>query len=149
MGTVILKDITKENYREIIKLSVRDNQKHQVATNAVSLAQAFFEGNGIYKGIYADHEPVGFLMVDVEKKDDGKQEYALWRFMIDKNHQGKGFGKKALDLIINYSKEQTGQEEFYLSCVPGEGSAEGFYENYGFQFTGEVDEGEKVYKINL
>lgn len=146
---IILRDITKENYIPLLKLAVGEKQKHQVAPNAVSLAQAHFEGNAICKGIYAGDEPVGFIMLEDEKDDKGVQQFSLWRFMIDEKHQGKGYGRNAMDLLIQYSREQTGQKEFFLSCVPGEGSAEGFYEKYGFEFTGDYEEDEKIYKISL
>ena len=30
-----------------------------------------------------------------------KENYCLWRLMIDKRYQGQGFGKKTIDAIMN------------------------------------------------
>ena len=47
------------------------------------------------------------------------------------------------------SGEAVGTELFGLSCVPGENGPEEFYIRLGFEFTGEIDEGEKIYRIAL
>ena len=66
-----VRPVTKDNWRERIKLQVRDDQKHFVASNVQSIAEAQFgydEPNDghwdMYPfGIYdADGRPVGFLM---------------------------------------------------------------------------------------
>jgi diamine N-acetyltransferase len=52
-----------------------------------SLAQAFVEPRAWVRAVYADEEPVGFMMVRI---DGDKNEFFLWRFMIAAAHQGKG-----------------------------------------------------------
>lgn len=73
----------------------------------------------------------------------------MWRFMIDKGHQKKGYGKEALGLILDHVRTLPQAKELKLSCVPGENGPEEFYIRLGFEFTGEIDEGEKIYRIAL
>lgn len=56
-------------------------------------------------GIYDDDTPVGFLMVGYDTDDYWEDapaiangNYNLWRLMIDKRYQGKGYGRKLSDL---------------------------------------------------
>lgn len=146
MITVTLREITRENYREILKLKVSGDQNQFVATNAISLAQANFHPEAWYRGIYADDTPVGFAMLEI---DTEKPDYYLWRFMIDKDHQGKGYGYQAMKLLIEHVKTLPNASEFFLSYVPADGSPQKFYEKLGFEDTGEVEEGENVMRLSL
>ena len=108
-----MKKINKNNVGEILKLEVFDNQKSFVATNNISIIEAYIaltENNHVFTfGIYKDDIPIGFLMIgfDVNSYDKGspriaKGNYNILRFMIDKKFQGKGFGKKAMDLALEF-----------------------------------------------
>ncbi|MCB0192250.1 MAG: GNAT family N-acetyltransferase [Anaerolineae bacterium] len=143
---VTLQEITEETLRPILRLEVADNQKHFVATNAVSIAQAHFSKNAWFRAIYADETPVGFVMLYI---DEEKPEYFVWRFMIDKSHQGKGYGRQALLKVIDHVRGLPDAKELFLSYVPKEGSPLPFYRKLGFEETGEWDEGEKIMKLIL
>jgi len=146
-AVITLREITKETLHPILDLAVADQQKGFVATNAVSIAQAYFEPEAAwFRAIYADETPVGFVMVD---DDPPNEEYGLWRFMIDQRYQGLGFGRHALHLVIDHIKTRPGAKEFFTSCVPGDGSPCPFYEKMGFVYTGEVDDDELVMKLTL
>lgn len=143
---VTLREITEHSLREILKLEVAEDQKSFVAPNAVSIAQAHFSKTAWFRGIYHEEVPVGFVMLDL---DESKPEYYLWRFMIDKAHQGKGYGKEALEMVIEYVKTLPEATELLTSCVPGPGSPEGFYQALGFVATGDVVDNEKVYRFTF
>ena len=146
-GTEIrLTEITEDTLGAILRLSVRDDQKHYVASNAVSIAQAHFSKYAWFRAIYADDIPVGFVML---YDNDEKPEYFLWRFMIDAQYQGYGFGKRGLELLIDYVRSRPNASELILSYHPGDKSPEGFYLKMGFVNTGEVIEGENVMRLDL
>ena len=86
---VSLREVTKENLREILLLRVAPEQERFVASNAVSIAQAHFHPDvAWFRAIFADETPVGFLMLHDEP---GTATYFLWRFMIDERHQVFGY----------------------------------------------------------
>lgn len=143
---VALVEVTAETVRAICNLTVHPYQAELVAPNAVSIAQAYFEPTAWFRAIYAGDTPVGFVMVD-DNADD--QDYFLWRFMIAAEHQGKGYGKRAMDLVVNYVSGRPGATELRTSYVPGDGSPCGFYAKCGFEETGEVEDGERVMRLLL
>ncbi len=124
-----LRDITKRNLISIIDLDVSEHQKDQVASNAVSIAQGHYSNSAWFKGIFNDDIAVGFVMLDLIIE---KNKCFLWRFMIDKKYQGKGYGKIALTQVIDYVKSLNVFDEIKTSYVPSENGAEGFYKNFGF-----------------
>jgi len=140
---ISFKEVTKENLGRIATLSVFDHQKDQVASNSYSIAQAHYEENAWFRGIYKDDQAVGFVMLDFDEK---AKEYGVWRFMVDKNHQGKGYGRASMELIKKVFKEKVPDvKEIYLSYVPKEkGGADAFYKKVGFEDTGKMTGGEKI-----
>ena len=143
---VTLREITKETVRPICKLKVAEPQNRFVAPNAVSIAEAYFYDTAWFRAIYADDTPVGFLMLEIQPD---KPEYYLWRMMIADGYQKMGFGYKAMEQVIEYVKTLPNAAEFLTSCVPGDGSPEGFYNKLGFVRTGEMEDEEVVLKLVL
>ncbi len=146
-GVVSLREITRETLNEVLRLKVATAQERFVATNAVSIAQAHFHPETAwFRGIYAGDDPVGFVMLEL---DTTKQQYGLWRFMIDERYQGRGYGREAIRLVVEQVRSLQGARELLTSVVPGEGSPGSFYQRLGFSFTGEVDHGEQVMRLEL
>lgn len=143
---VTLQEITEQTLSAILRLEVADHQKKFVASNAVSIAQAYFSKNAWFRAIYAGETPVGFVMLHI---DETKSEYFLWRFMIDRQQQGQGYGRQALLKIIEYVRGLPGAQEFFLSYVPEAGGPLPFYQKLGFVETGDWEEGEKIMKLSL
>jgi diamine N-acetyltransferase len=134
---VCLREITEDTVREICNLSntLTPPRKYMVAPNAVSIAQAHFSSNAWFRAIYADDTPVGFLML---YDDPREQEYFLWRLMISGLHHGKGFGRRATDLLVDYVRTRPGATVLETSCGQGPGSPEGFYHKLGFVRNGKM-----------
>ncbi len=153
METITLRPITDENREAVLALSVREDQPF-VASNKVSLRQAD-ETNAEYPGvarpfgIYADDRLVGFCMlaVNLEEEDEDDRCY-LWRFMIDQNEQGKGYGQAALKEIIRYFRD-LGGERVLLSTEPENERGLHVYHKAGFLDTGCIDDGEAVLRLFL
>lgn len=143
---VALRDITKDTVRAICSLAVAPDQHRFVAPNAVSLAEALFEPKAWYRAVYADGNPVGFVMLF---DDPVQPEYYLWRLMIAAGQQRKGYGSQALSQVVAYVRSRPGARELRTSCVPGEGSPCRFYQKLGFTFTGEEEDGELVMVLPL
>ncbi len=145
-STVSLREVTADTVRAICSLEVSEVQKHFVAPNAVSIAQAYFEPKAWFRAIYADEIPVGFLML----YDDPEEPlYFLWRYMIDVRFQKLGYGKRAMDLLLEYVRSRPSAKEMTLSCHPGEDGPEPFYRQYGFVLTGRMLGDEAEMRIDL
>ncbi len=141
---VTLREITKDTVYPILKLAVDDSQKGFVAPNSVSIAEAYFDEAAWFRGVYAEDTAVGFVMLaDLPEKP----EYYLWRFMIDAQYQGHGFGRQAIELLIEHVKTRPNATELLLGVIQEEGGPQEFYEKLGFQLTGEYDDGEAIMKL--
>jgi diamine N-acetyltransferase len=144
---VSLRQITKETLRDITRLKVSPDQERLVATNAESIAEAYFSPDTAwFRAIYAGDAPVGFVMLE---ENAAEEHYYLWRFMIDARYQRKGIGRRALELLFEHVKTRPGARALYTSCVPGAGSPGPFYEKMGFVYTGEKDGEELVMRREL
>lgn len=139
-----LKTITKDNWIKAISLKVREDQVKFVASNTVSLAQLNFLENFHAKGIYYGEEMVGFTLYGIDEDDN---EYWIYRMMIDQKHQGKGYGKEAVQLVIEDIRAMKGpyNQTISLSYEPDNEHAKRIYEKMGFrEIDGFVIEGEQV-----
>ena len=149
---VTLREITPENSEAIFALSVADSQKHLVASNERSIAQAHFEESAWFRAIYADEEPVGFLMLHDETLRAEPREagyLVLWRMMVDERFQGMGFGWKAMALVIAYARTRPGVERLQTSWRQDEGNAGDFYRKLGFAPTRVDEDGEQWAALEL
>ena len=144
--TITLLEITQDTLWPIMNLSVSENQRSFVAPNANSIAEAYYSKEAWFRGIYLGDQPVGFVMLYADQE---KPEYFLWRLMIDKDHQGKGYGYLAMERVIEYVKTLPEAKELLTSYVPGDGDPSPFYYKLGFKETGEIIDGENVLKLNL
>jgi diamine N-acetyltransferase len=142
---VSLREVTRENVDDVLALQVAPEQASYVATNAKSIAQAHFEPLAWFRAIYAGDQPVGFAMVH---RDPARRSFYIWRFMVDARFQGRGYGTKALQLLLEQARSD-GATEVTLSVAPGEHSALGFYERAGFEDTGEVVHDQIVMRLRL
>ena len=157
-----LEKINGKNVWDILKLSVNDDQREFVASNEVSIIEAYTtvtnNGYAFSFGIYEDDTLVGFVMIGYDKDDywdDAPQiadnNYNLWRLMIDKRYQQKGYGRKAIELALEFIKTfPCGRAEYcWLSYEPDNKVANNLYESFGFEETGEVDGEELIAVLKL
>ncbi|MCK6206459.1 GNAT family N-acetyltransferase [Bacillus infantis] len=141
---VSLKEIDRHNFFDVIDLKVAEEQKSFVATNLFSLAQAkaFPECNCL--AIYHEEKLVGFTMYCIDFDD---KEYWIYRLMIDAKYQSKGYGKAAMEKLIELIKEDKDHQVIYLSFEPENDRAKEMYEKLGFEADGRVIDGEIVYRL--
>ena len=154
-----LEKVNGKNVWDLLKLKFSDDQRSFVASNDTSIVEAYtaITGNGYAYpfGIYEDDKPVGFLMIgfDIDDYWDdapeiAKGNYNLWRLMIDKAYQGKGFGKEAVRLALEFINTfPCGKAEYcWLSYESENKVARQLYRSFGFTETGEMD-GEELIAI--
>jgi len=148
---ISLRPITDANRQAVEALRVSPAQEQFVSNVVESLHEAaeYPGAHAMYWAVYADETPVGFVMIADEVDSPDYTPQFLWKLLIDERHQGQGYGKATLDLIVEYFRGRPGVEAMTTSAVPGEGSPVTFYERYGFVRTGEIDDGEIVLRLMI
>ena len=157
-----LERINGKNVWDILELKVSEKQKAFVAGNDVSIIEAYtsITGNGqVFPfGIYEGAVPVGFLMVGFGADDwwgdapaIAHGSYDLRRLMIDAKHQGKGYGKEALKLALEFIRTfPCGKADYcWLSYESENEAARNLYHSFGFVETGEKDGEELIAVLKL
>ncbi|MDP4552805.1 GNAT family N-acetyltransferase [Alkalihalobacillus macyae] len=140
------KEINADNWVECVKLSVSADQKGFVADNSYSLLESKFT-NGLYPlTIYNQDVMIGFLMYGVDPETNRME---MSRLMIDKDYQGRGYGKETINQFLKLIVNTYGKIELFTSAEPENINAIKLYESLGFMKTGEIMWGEVVLKIQL
>jgi len=151
---VRLVEVTPENLSAVSALRTHIFQRRFVAPMERNLAQALVPEivkDGVaavpwFRAVEADGEIVGFVMyADVSPVEPYP---FLWRFMIDRTHQRRGVGVKAIAALVDHVRSQ-GHRVLGTSWVDAPGGPRPFYERLGFVPTGEVDDGEIVARLDL
>ena len=143
---VTLKDINRENFRQCIKLEVNEDQKNFVATNVFSIAQSKVEPAYNVQAVHDGDEMVGFVMYGWDEEEGC---HCLARLMVDKNQQGKGYGRAATEAVIERLRAEPGCKQIVLSVNPANANAQVLYESLGVVKTGEVTYGEEVMRLRF
>ena len=139
---VTLKSITEDNFIDAFNLKLKKDQEEFVSHPVRSLAQAYVYRDQCQPfGIYDDDRMVGYVMVIY---DYDVPEYDIWHMMIDETQQGKGFGKAALKLILDYIEKKPfgNSDRVVLTCNKNNTYALNMYQSLGFEMTGNEDEDE-------
>lgn len=143
---VRLSPIDKSNWMKVLKLRPREDQKGFVANNSVSLSQAYVFKECVPLAVYDEDEPVGFCMY---APDDSDGSIWILRLMIDERHQSRGFGRRAMELLLDRIKQDKSRHVVYLSFEPENARAKGLYESLGFMDDGRMIDGEAVYRMDI
>ena len=159
---VRLEEINGKNVWEVLKLKVSEEQKAFVAPNDISIIEAYIavshHGKAFPFGIYDGEVPVGFCMIGFGTDDEwedapaaARDSYNLWRLMIDERYQGRGYGKAAMALILDYIRSEPcgPAESCWLSYEPENQRAKALYASFGFRETGEFDGDEAIAVLKL
>ena len=157
-----LEKVNAKNVWKILKLHVSKEQEDFVAPNDMSIIEAYIAVSGggyaFPFGICDDDVPVGFLMIGFDVDDSYEDppqiaygNYSIWRFMIDEKYQHRGYGRKALELALDFIRSfPCGEAEYcYLSYEPENEHAKKLYQEFGFEENGEMDEDEVVAVLKL
>ena len=161
-----LEKIDAKNVWDVLDLKLRKEQKAFVASNEISIVQAYTAiGTGCSAfpfAVYNDKRVVGFLMVGFNEAAlyelDGeeppaslKNNYSIWRLMIDKKYQNRGFGREVIRLALEFIRTwPCGRAEYCEISYEQENEvAAKLYASCGFVPNGEMDGDETVAVLKL
>jgi len=146
--------VTKDNWVALTKLQVRENQRHFVASNVFSIAQAQFgddyEGHwDLYPfGIYDQDYPVGFLMYGCNFDHPRYQAFII-RLMVDEKFQGKGYGRLGMEKLLEKFRADEQIKDVGISYEPHNEVARKLYASLGFTETGEIVDEEMLALLRI
>ena len=159
-----LKAINHSNWINVIELEITDEQRQYINPNIFSLAEAYVhsdlnkeDAQEYYRcipfSIYNGDELIGFAMITYEKKCDfdDKPGYEIYRLMIDKKYQGKGYGKETIGLLQNYIKTfpYGKAESVYAEWHPDNKASEKIFIESGFVPVGTDEDGAVIARLKL
>lgn len=158
-----LEKVTHENFDDVTDLTIFESQYPFVADNTESLAEAYLaissgEAYAYPFAIYDDETMIGFVMIgyneaaiEEDPPESSKENYSLWRLMIDKNYQRRGYGREAVRLALEFVRTWPhGRAEYCeTSYNPENEVARELYASFGFVENGEMDDDEIVAVLKL
>lgn len=155
-----LRKITLENRRAIFNLEVSEEQRRFVASNLSSMASCYVlatnGGHPLPFAIYADEQPVGFVMLTYgitgyELPSIVNDSYCILRLMIDKQYQNKGYGREAMKEILKFIRTFPAGPARYCWIPYGRANiaAKNLYESFGFRDNGEICANEPITVLQL
>jgi len=140
-----LKKVAFDMYDDFVKLAVHEHQETYVASAMKSLAQAYvymtqFNAPITVYGIFANEELVGFVKYCYYNETDpaGKTFepncYHIWRLLVDKAHQGKGYGRAAAEHVLAKIKTMPHgkSDSIYVSYEPENAASRALFASFGF-----------------
>ncbi|MCU4547616.1 GNAT family N-acetyltransferase [Acinetobacter pittii] len=146
---ISLKDLDRENWILCARLSLNESQKDYVAPNVYSIAESKVEEHYCPRVIFSDDKVIGFLMYCVEVDLPDETLFWLFRLMIGKDNQVKGYGTKALQIAIDEMAAK-GAKRIRTMYKSSNYVAGKLYKKMGFRETGEYDEcGDIILELNI
>lgn len=145
---ITLEPVTIDNFETLIEMRLPPEQDRWIATNAESIAQAHFYTDWRMRAICCDGEPAGFLLYDSVAHDE-PGHYGIYRFMIDHKQQGRGIGRRALELLLADLRTRPDARRITICYKPENAVARKLYLACGFTEVGIDDDGEMIAEIRL
>lgn len=111
--------INETNFEEVLQLKVNEHQSKFVAPNVRSLADCYLyrNNNDVFPyTIQKGETVVGFLLLDM---DEENKKAMIWRMMIDRQYQGKGYGRQTVEKVIEWVKKENKYDVLVADYVKG------------------------------
>ncbi|MCF6137756.1 GNAT family N-acetyltransferase [Pseudalkalibacillus berkeleyi] len=150
MAQISIQELNVENMYKCLNLKLAEDQVDRIAPNVYSIAESKVNSNFTPYAIHLDDEVIGFVMTEFDPTEIEERKYWIPRFMIDVSYQRKGYGKGAMQQVIDMFKKNDDCHYIGLSTEPDNYSALRFYESLGFINTGELlEEREAILLIKV
>ncbi|WP_256753858.1 GNAT family N-acetyltransferase [Mesorhizobium sp. Mes31] len=138
--------MTEANRALVASLELAPDQMDFVASNAESLDEARLDEDARPRVVMAGDRVVGFLMYEAPQDDD---EARIYRFMIDRASQGKGYGKAALREVLGEIGSLRHVRHVSICYEPDNDAARRLYHAAGFVEEGLDEDGEMIADLVL
>ena len=121
--------IDKDNWERAANLQIEPEQAGFLTPNVFSIAESKFYPELIPCAIYAGETMVGFAMYARDRDDD---QYWVYRFMIDRRYQRRGFGRRAMLQLIELIRVLPNAPEINIAYDDDNEAARQLYRSVGF-----------------
>lgn len=137
--------VTDENRDDVIKLRTAEWQISFVEDVEECLQEADRYHAWRPVGIFDGSTLIGFAMYGFFWQYLPFGRVWLDRLLVDKEYQGRGYGKEAVAKLLDRLCREYGRSKIYLSVYKENTAAIALYEQFGFRFNGKLDtKGEQI-----
>ena len=127
---IVLEPVTVDNWKASIALELAPDQQNFVSSNLYSIAEAQFYPDAKSRAIYdEENQLVGYALFG---RDVFTQKWKIFRIMIDKSHQQKGYGKAAMKEIIKTISKESDCNDILICYQDSNQVARRLYASLGF-----------------
>ncbi len=132
-----LEPITSKNLDQVRLLKVLPEQAELVGDLPAFLAQT--DRRWRMLAICQGSAPVGFVAYGLFPQEPSNGRLWVDELLIDAHHQGRGYARRAMTLLLAQLEGEYGARPVYLSVYESNRRAIALYQSLGFAFTGERD----------
>ncbi|EKO3828666.1 GNAT family N-acetyltransferase [Vibrio harveyi] len=143
-----LRDITKDNWVDMIDLEITKEQEKFVALPSEAIAASKFYDYYVNRGIYLGDKPVGFIQY-YPNYDNGKpNEIFIDQLLVDISLQGNGYGSEAVKLVLEEIKRLEGFNSVSICYVEGHNIMKKFFEKFSFEVVEQDEFDETIMELH-
>lgn len=127
--------VNTENFEEVLQVQLAPQDYRRVASVEYSLAQAWLyreDGHLFPYAVKTGENVVGFVLLSIQED----KTYFVWRLLIDKKYQNRGYGKEVIRYILSLAKEDSSCQKVSVNYVIGNHKMRYILEKLGFQSVG-------------
>ncbi|MDI7241391.1 GNAT family N-acetyltransferase [Providencia huaxiensis] len=148
---IIISSINQDNLFDVCELTSNSDGiatvlEDYICCNATSIAEASYFPNFYPKALYFQNNLIGFFMYKTTSSN--LKKVMLCRYMLDYKFIGKGLGRKSFKAILDFFSAEAIQL-ITLGINEKNTVAKNLYQSFGFEFTGNIIDGEHIYHLNL
>ncbi|WP_444899695.1 GNAT family N-acetyltransferase [Microbulbifer sp. VAAC004] len=143
-----LREITKDNWVDMIDLDITKEQENYVALPSEAIAASKFNDHYINRGVYLGDKPIGFIQYYPNHGDGKPKEIFIDQLLIDISFQGQGYGSEAVKLVLAEIKKLEGFDSISICYVEGHDIMKPFFERFGFKIVDQDEFDETIMELH-
>ncbi|MBX9403002.1 GNAT family N-acetyltransferase [Lysobacter sp. BMK333-48F3] len=148
-ANISLREVTADNWVQVICLEITREQEDYVALNSESIAASKFHQHYVNRAIYLDEEPVGFLQYYPNLRNGRPDEIFIDQLMVDASRQGQGIGTRAVALALDEIRRRDDCGAISVCYVEGHDIMRPFFERFGFRVVEQDEFDETIMRLEL
>ncbi len=145
-SAITLRPVDRNNWRAVVALRITPAQQATVSELSHLLLLCHYDASWHPLAVYRDNTVIGFLIWGI---DSGDGSCWLRGVRIDQRWQGQGYGRAAVQAVLDLLAGEHNCRRFVLAYNPANTVARHLYQTLGFVETGERMEDEVMARLSL